>query len=67
MVKENLLIIEDDPDIVELMQYNLEREGYRVLRAEDVGWREAPAGLMIAHRDARARRFTPCSVSYVER
>lgn len=43
MVKENLLIIEDDPDIVELMQYNLEREGYRVMSAEDgeVGLREA--------------------------
>ena len=30
-----LLIIEDDPDIVELVQYNLEREGFRVAAARD--------------------------------
>ncbi len=33
--KETVLIIEDDPDIVELVQYNLEREGYRVHSAGD--------------------------------
>lgn len=38
-----ILIIEDDPDIVELLQYNLEREGYRVNTAGDgeVGLRDA--------------------------
>ena len=30
MTKETILIIEDDSDIVELIQYNLEREGYSV-------------------------------------
>jgi DNA-binding response OmpR family regulator len=35
MAKENFLIIEDDPDIVELVQYNLEREGFRVFAARD--------------------------------
>ncbi len=35
MPKENLLIIEDDPDIVELVQYNLERDGFRVNAARD--------------------------------
>jgi DNA-binding response OmpR family regulator len=35
MPKESLLIIEDDPDIVELVQYNLEREGFRVAAARD--------------------------------
>ncbi len=35
MPKESLLIIEDDPDIVELVQYNLEREGFRVQAARD--------------------------------
>ena len=35
MPKENFLIIEDDPDIVELVQYNLEREGFRVFAARD--------------------------------
>ena len=35
MAKESLLIIEDDPDIVELVQYNLEREGFRVQAARD--------------------------------
>ncbi len=43
MPKESVLIVEDDPDIVELLQYNLEREGYRVLTAPDgeAGLREA--------------------------
>ena len=31
MAKETILIIEDDPDIIELLQYSLEREGYPVL------------------------------------
>ena len=35
MPKESLLLIEDDPDIVELVQYNLEREGFRVQSARD--------------------------------
>ena len=35
MPKESFLIIEDDPDIVELVQYNLEREGFRVFAARD--------------------------------
>ena len=35
MRKQTLLVIEDDPDIVELLRYNLEREGYRVLVATD--------------------------------
>jgi len=35
MRKSTLLVIEDDPDIVELLRYNLEREGFRVLVATD--------------------------------
>ena len=35
MRKPTLLVIEDDPDIVELLRYNLEREGYRVLVSTD--------------------------------
>lgn len=35
MAKETVLIIEDDPDIVELIRYNLEREGYPVITAND--------------------------------
>jgi len=30
-----ILVIEDDPDILELLQYNLGKEGYRVAIAED--------------------------------
>lgn len=43
MPKETILIIEDDPDIVELLQYSLEREGFPVVTAADgeVGVREA--------------------------
>ncbi len=35
MAKEPVLIVEDDPDIVELLQYTLEREGYPVLVAQN--------------------------------
>jgi len=35
MPKTTLLVIEDDPDIVELLRYNLEREGFRVHVAGD--------------------------------
>lgn len=33
--KETILVIEDDPDIQELVQYNLEREGYQVYVCSD--------------------------------
>jgi two-component system phosphate regulon response regulator PhoB len=35
MARKRVLIIEDDPDIVELVQYNLEREGFDVVAAGD--------------------------------
>lgn len=43
MARETILIIEDDPDIVELLQYNLEREGFAVLTASngEIGLHEA--------------------------
>ena len=31
MAKPKILVIEDEPDILEVMQYNLEREGYKVV------------------------------------
>ncbi|MBK8100482.1 MAG: response regulator [Planctomycetes bacterium] len=31
MAKPKILVIEDEPDILEVIQYNLEREGYKVL------------------------------------
>ena len=42
MPKETILLVEDDPDIAELVQYNLEREGYRVITCAegDVGLAE---------------------------
>lgn len=41
--KTKVLIIEDDPDIVELLEYNLERDGFEILTARDgeLGIREA--------------------------
>src|ERR1043165_9009790 len=33
MPKETILVIEAGPDIAEIIQYNFEREGYRVLTA----------------------------------
>src|SRR5262245_38860405 len=43
MAKETILIVEDDPDIVELVQYNLERESFKVMAAKDgeAGLKEA--------------------------
>ena len=35
MTKETVLVIEDEPDIVELIRYWLEREGYLVMTASD--------------------------------
>jgi DNA-binding response OmpR family regulator len=35
VASETILLIEDDPDILELVKYNLEREGYKVLFATD--------------------------------
>lgn len=35
MAKDSVLIVEDDPDIVELLQYTLEREGYPVMVAQN--------------------------------
>ncbi|MBM4062019.1 MAG: response regulator transcription factor [Planctomycetes bacterium] len=31
MAKPKILVVEDEPDILEVMQYNLEREGYKVV------------------------------------
>jgi len=31
MAKEKILIVEDDPDIVEMIDYNLKKEGYRII------------------------------------
>lgn len=47
MVDEAVLIIEDDPDIAELVEYNLGREGFRVLHAPSG---EAGLGLALSRR-----------------
>ena len=31
----NILVIEDEPDIMELIRFHLEREGFRVIRAQN--------------------------------
>ena len=35
MAKPKILIVEDDPDISELIHFNLEKAGYQTVRAED--------------------------------
>ena len=35
MAQEKILVVEDDKDIVRLLKYNLEKEGYRVVAASD--------------------------------
>ncbi|HBR33496.1 MAG TPA: DNA-binding response regulator, partial [Firmicutes bacterium] len=40
MSKERVLIIEDEPNIIELVAYNLEKEGWLVSKAQtgEEGW-----------------------------
>ncbi len=46
MAQEKILVVEDDKDIVRLLKYNLEKEGYRVVSATD-----GEAGLGAARKD----------------
>ena len=43
MPKETILVIEDDRDIVEIIQYNFEREGYRASVPDQPEPARAPA------------------------
>ncbi len=43
MAKESILVIDDEKDLIELVRYNLEKEGFRVLSALD-----GEAGMSIA-------------------
>jgi two-component system phosphate regulon response regulator PhoB len=45
--RERILVIEDEADILEVVQYNLTREGYRVAATRD-----GEQGLALARRDA---------------
>ncbi len=46
MAQEKILVVEDDKDIVRLLKYNLEKEGYRVSAAAD-----GEAGLTAARKE----------------
>src|SRR5262249_7480782 len=35
VARPKILVVEDEPDILEVLQYNLEREGYRVIACRD--------------------------------
>jgi DNA-binding response OmpR family regulator len=45
-MRETILIVEDEPDILEVLEYNLKRESYRVLTAES-----GTAGLTLARSE----------------
>ena len=47
MPNEKILVIEDEPDIVELLEYNLSREGFRCLTCRD-----GESGLSVARERA---------------
>ncbi len=47
MSREKILVIEDEPDILEVIQYNLAREGYEVLTAVN-----GEEGLAVVSREA---------------
>jgi len=53
MGKEKILIIEDDPDIVEMIQYNLKEEGYTTISALD-----GKEGVNLATRDQGVTNFS---------
>jgi two-component system, OmpR family, alkaline phosphatase synthesis response regulator PhoP len=46
MAKARILIVDDEEDILELLRYNLERDGYKVIEAHD-----GAEALAIAHRE----------------
>lgn len=46
METAKILIVDDEPDILEFLQYNLEREGYTVVTASD-----GEAGIQLAERE----------------
>lgn len=46
MAQEKVLVVEDDREIVKLLKYNLEKQGYRVLVAGD-----GEAGLALARKE----------------
>ncbi|MEL7342031.1 MAG: response regulator, partial [Bacteroidota bacterium] len=35
MAQKKILIVDDEADILDLLEYNLEKEGYEVIRAMD--------------------------------
>ena len=37
MVDAKILVVDDDPDIMEIISFSLEREGYQIIRASN-GW-----------------------------
>jgi two-component system phosphate regulon response regulator PhoB len=47
MKREKVLVIEDEPDIQDLINYNLAREGYRVLTAKD-----GESGMRLARQES---------------
>lgn len=47
MKRQKVVVIEDEPDIYEVIEYNLEREGYRVCGASD-----GEQGLSLVRREA---------------
>jgi len=42
-----ILVVDDEPHVVELVRFNLEKEGFRVLAADD-----GSAALEVARREA---------------
>ena len=45
MSKGTILVIDDEKDLIELVQYNLEKEGYDVIAAGD-----GPSGMEVIRR-----------------
>ena len=47
MKRQKILVVEDEPDLLEVLEYNLTREGFRVLAARDgeTGLKQARAEL----------------------
>jgi len=46
MERSKILIVDDEPDILEFLKYNLEKEGYEVITAND-----GEAGILLAEKE----------------
>src|SRR5690625_6736206 len=58
--KQTILVVDDEQDLLDLIEYNLKKEGYHVLRAEN-----GQDGIRIARETKPDRKSTRLNSSHV--